>query len=114
MRCVAAHPRGRLGDDVYRGWTVKYAVRFDCYGGLFPPVCRDTPEFVNPLAKRVKRARRCSSSGIADGPWHSLTCERYPELLRLMMDGGEMVSQQVPAGRQIANDLPLHLGSKGT
>ena len=55
-----------------------------------------------------------SPSGIADGAWHSLRCERHPELLRLMMDGGEMARQTVPASLEIANDLPLRLGGKGT
>lgn len=54
-----------------------------------------------------------SPSGVADGAWHSLTCERHPELLRLTMDGAEMARQLVPAGLEIATDLPLRLGGKG-
>ena len=35
-------------------------------------------------------------------------------MLRLMMDGGELVRHPVPASLEIADDLPIRLGGKGT
>jgi len=55
-----------------------------------------------------------SRPGIADGAWHSLTCERHPELLRLMIGWWRSRGPTGAASLEIVIDLPFRLGGKAT
>ena len=51
-----------------------------------------------------------SSTGIADGAWHEVTCERSGTRLSVHVDGREQGSRTIPASLSIANSLPLRIG----
>ncbi|GIH05875.1 hypothetical protein Rhe02_39420 [Rhizocola hellebori] len=54
-----------------------------------------------------------SPTGIADGKWHQLLCERNDDQLTLYVDGQWAAAIPVPVGLSIVNNAPLRLGGKG-
>ena len=51
-----------------------------------------------------------SSTGIADGQWHTVMCQRSGPVLAVYVDGQPRGRLTIPATLSIANNLPLRVG----
>jgi hypothetical protein len=51
-----------------------------------------------------------SSTGVADGAWHTILCQRSGTTLTVYVDGHNRGHVTVPAGLSISNDKPLRIG----
>jgi hypothetical protein len=55
-----------------------------------------------------------SSTGVADGRWHTLECRRSGTRLVVLVDGQQRGSTPVPADLSVRNRIPLSVGGKGS
>lgn len=95
---------------VQKGYSVEgtqFKLQVD--GSAAQPSC----VLAGPQAGRNQIFRAVSRSGVADGRWHRLGCERNGGWLVLMVDGVRQARTAVPPNLSIANDVPLRIGGKG-
>jgi hypothetical protein len=104
-------PKGQTthGENVlqkgYSATSSQYKLQVDGLAGR--PSCVLVDE-KSPVIRLVR-----SSVSVADGTWHTVTCQRSGAAFRIAVDGVARGAIAVPAALAVSNTSPLSIGGKG-